>query len=60
MLAFAVIQIVFAVGAVYYGGKVAMSFGRDLRKIPRIAIFFEYCLNELKPVLIGVELRRKK
>ena len=26
------IQVVFAVAAVYYGGKVAMSFGRDLRK----------------------------
>ena len=32
MIGFTVIQIVFAVGAVYYGGKVAMSFGRDLRK----------------------------
>jgi ATP-binding cassette subfamily B protein len=32
MLVFALIQVVFAVGAVYYGGKVAMSFGRDLRK----------------------------
>ena len=31
MLGFALIQIVFAVAAVYYGGKVAMSFGRDLR-----------------------------
>jgi ATP-binding cassette subfamily B protein len=31
MLVFAFIQVVFAVGAVYYGGKVAMSFGRDLR-----------------------------
>ncbi len=32
MLAFALIQIVFSIAAVYYGGKVAMSFGRDLRK----------------------------
>ncbi len=32
MLLFALIQIVFAIGAVYFGGKVAMSFGRDLRR----------------------------
>ncbi len=32
MLVFAVIQVVFAVGAVYFGGMVAMSFGRDLRR----------------------------
>jgi ATP-binding cassette subfamily B protein len=31
MLVFALIQVTFAVAAVYYGGKVAMSFGRDLR-----------------------------
>ena len=31
MIVFAVIQLVFASGAVYYGGKVAMSAGRDLR-----------------------------
>jgi ATP-binding cassette, subfamily B, multidrug efflux pump len=31
MLLFAFIQVVFAIAAVYYGGKVAMSFGRDLR-----------------------------
>ncbi|MEY2451421.1 MAG: ATP-binding cassette, subfamily multidrug efflux pump [Acidimicrobiaceae bacterium] len=31
MLAFTIVQIVFAIAAVYYGGKVAMSFGRDLR-----------------------------
>jgi ATP-binding cassette, subfamily B, multidrug efflux pump len=31
MLAFTLIQITFAVAAVYFGGKVAMSFGRDLR-----------------------------
>ena len=32
MLGFALIQVVFSVAAVYWGGKVAMSFGRDLRK----------------------------
>ncbi|MET0902715.1 MAG: ABC transporter permease, partial [Acidimicrobiales bacterium] len=32
MLAFSLIQITFAVAAVYFGGKVAMSFGRDLRE----------------------------
>ena len=32
MVGFTLIQVVFAVGAVYFGGKVAMSFGRDLRK----------------------------
>jgi ATP-binding cassette subfamily B protein len=32
MLFFAFVQIVFAIAAVYHGGKVAMSFGRDLRK----------------------------
>jgi ATP-binding cassette subfamily B protein len=32
MLAFTVIQVIFSIAAVYYGGKVAMSFGRDLRK----------------------------
>ena len=31
MVVFALIQVCFAVGAVYYGGKVAMSFGRDVR-----------------------------
>jgi ATP-binding cassette subfamily B protein len=31
MLVVALIQITFSIGAVYYGGKVAMSFGRDLR-----------------------------
>ncbi|HEX4821884.1 MAG TPA: ABC transporter ATP-binding protein [Acidimicrobiales bacterium] len=31
MLGVALIQVVFSVAAVYYGGKVAMSFGRDLR-----------------------------
>jgi DNA-binding transcriptional LysR family regulator len=33
---------------------------RDLRKIPRIAAFFEYCLSELPPVLTGVQPRKKK
>ena len=32
MLVFTLVQVVFAVAAVYCGGKVAMSFGRDLRK----------------------------
>jgi ATP-binding cassette, subfamily B, multidrug efflux pump len=32
MLGFALIQVAFSVAAVYWGGKVAMSFGRDLRK----------------------------
>jgi ATP-binding cassette subfamily B multidrug efflux pump len=32
MVFFALVQIVFSVAAVYFGGKVAMSFGRDLRK----------------------------
>src|SRR5437868_2392486 len=32
MVGVALNQIVFAIAAVYYGGKVAMSFGRDLRK----------------------------
>src|SRR5262249_2187366 len=31
MLVVALVQVAFAVAAVYYGGKVAMSFGRDLR-----------------------------
>jgi ATP-binding cassette subfamily B protein len=31
MLVFAFIQVAFAIAAVYYGGKVAMSCGRDLR-----------------------------
>ena len=31
MLACAVVQLVFSIAAVYHGGKVAMSFGRDLR-----------------------------
>ncbi len=32
MVFFALVQIVFSVAAVFFGGKVAMSFGRDLRK----------------------------
>ncbi len=32
MLGFALVQVVFSVSAVYWGGMVAMSFGRDLRK----------------------------
>ena len=31
MLGFSLVQIVFSVGAVYLGGRVAMGFGRDLR-----------------------------
>jgi len=31
MVAFSLVQIIFSVGAVYFGAKVAMSFGRDLR-----------------------------
>ncbi len=31
MLAFTIVQIVFNVGAVYLGGRVAMGFGRDIR-----------------------------
>ena len=32
MVAFAVVQVCFAIAAMYYGGKVAMAFGRDLRR----------------------------
>jgi ATP-binding cassette subfamily B multidrug efflux pump len=32
MLGFTLLQVMFSVAAVYWGGKVAMSFGRDLRK----------------------------
>jgi DNA-binding transcriptional LysR family regulator len=28
---------------------------RDLRKIPRIAAFFDFCLSRLRPVLTGAE-----
>jgi ATP-binding cassette subfamily B protein len=31
MLVFAVVQVVFAIGAMYFGGRVAMAFGRDVR-----------------------------
>jgi len=31
MLAFSVIQVVFSIAAVYYGGQVSMGFGRELR-----------------------------
>lgn len=31
---------------------------RDLRKIPRIAAFFDYCLSQLRPVLMGAEPRK--
>lgn len=33
---------------------------RDLRKIPRISAFFDFCLSELRPILTGVEKRRAK
>jgi ATP-binding cassette subfamily B protein len=32
MVLFALIQVCFSIAAVYHGGKVAMNFGRDLRK----------------------------
>jgi DNA-binding transcriptional LysR family regulator len=32
---------------------------RDLRKIPRIAAFFDYCVRELRPVLTGVGSDKK-
>ena len=31
---------------------------RDLRKIPRVSAFFDYCLTELKPVLSGSAMRK--
>jgi DNA-binding transcriptional LysR family regulator len=31
---------------------------RDLRKIPRIASFFDYCLSRLRPVLTGAEPKK--
>ena len=31
MIGFAIAQVVFSIAAVYFGGKVAMAFGRDLR-----------------------------
>ena len=32
---------------------------RDLRKIPRIDAFFQFCVGELQPVLTGAEKRKK-
>lgn len=32
---------------------------RDLRKIPRIASFFDFCLSRLRPVLTGVDRKKK-
>src|SRR5262245_19926068 len=32
MLAITVVQVMFAIGAVYFGARVAMAFGRDVRK----------------------------
>jgi DNA-binding transcriptional LysR family regulator len=31
---------------------------RDLRKIPRIAAFFQYCIDRLRPVLTGAQSRK--
>jgi DNA-binding transcriptional LysR family regulator len=31
---------------------------RDLRRIPRISSFFDYCLSRLRPVLTGAERRK--
>jgi DNA-binding transcriptional LysR family regulator len=31
---------------------------RDLRKIPRIAAFFDYCVSRLRPVLTGMQPRK--
>jgi ATP-binding cassette, subfamily B, multidrug efflux pump len=33
MLGFSLVQVTFAIGAVYLGAKVAMSFGRDIRSV---------------------------
>lgn len=33
---------------------------RDLRRVPRIAAFFEYCLRELRPVLTGAALAQQR
>jgi DNA-binding transcriptional LysR family regulator len=33
---------------------------RDLRKIPRISAFFDFCVSELQPVLTGIEKRKKQ
>ena len=33
MLGFSLVQVAFAIGAVYLGAKVAMSFGRDMRSV---------------------------
>jgi DNA-binding transcriptional LysR family regulator len=33
---------------------------KDLRKVPRVSTVFEFCLQELKPVLVGGEMRRRK
>jgi DNA-binding transcriptional LysR family regulator len=30
----------------------------DLRKIPRIASFFDYCISRLQPVLTGAQPRK--
>ena len=33
---------------------------RDLRQVPRIRAFFDFCLDELRPVLAGIDVRKKK
>jgi DNA-binding transcriptional LysR family regulator len=33
---------------------------RDLRKVPRLAAFFDFCLRELRPVLTGAALLRER
>jgi DNA-binding transcriptional LysR family regulator len=33
---------------------------RDLRRVPRIAAFFDFCLRELRPVLTGAALPRER
>lgn len=32
---------------------------KDLRKVPRVSTVFEFCLRELKPVLLSGEMRRR-
>jgi DNA-binding transcriptional LysR family regulator len=33
---------------------------RDLRKMPRMSVFFDYCVKELTPVLTGIDRREKR
>jgi DNA-binding transcriptional LysR family regulator len=32
---------------------------RDLRKMPRISAFFDFCVRELRPILTGIDPRKK-